>query len=654
MEWKKILINRKLAGILIVLFIVQMFVFGDQIRKNDSKWEERNGQAYEVYLKEQEQRHIDTYHAKVQAVMEQADALNGISIFAQDESFSKRNVAQTKKAFEPLLDLELTYVKGRTVTEFFSFRFGGMCAFVCGILIAFALSEVMQKSIRRITYPTRHGRLRLAFEKIAALFTWAFGITLLFQSGIFLEGLVLFRENPLTLLSCPAQTFSCLADFPLKIPVWQALLLYLLYRTWILSAAMTAAWALALLLDHVILAAGVLGGFIAAEYFLFIKIDTNNVWKLLKFCNIWYETAESGYFTDYHNLNVLEYAVDRNAAIIMVLAAVYLISVAAGITVCCRRYPCDSKVRRLQRTLLAVKVRMERLRGRFLEKRSLTGMECYKVLISQKGMAAILLLSLLLCYRADFTQIRRSTQQELYYAFMDHYQGEPGEASDREIAELADKLEKIDLTFAQQYAEAADADTRITLSLWYSSFDEERLFLKQIQEQTEYLKNKYQESGIRVWYVNLYGYDHLLEDDDAMLNLGMLIAVLWLCIAAYLGEGRSGMACMINSCYREKALYRTKLRLAVIFTSLLYAAVRVFAIFSVAAVYGIYGAGAPVQSIPALADIRVHCTVWQYFLFRYAGVYLGFLVIAMIVCKVLETIVCKKGLRNGIKNRKFI
>ena len=139
-----------------------------------------------------------------------------------------------------------------------------------------------------------------------------------------------------------------------------------------------------------------------------------------------------------------------------------------------------------------------------------------------------------------------------------------------------------------------------------------------------------------------------------MLNLGMLIAVLWLCIAAYLGEGRSGMACMINSCYREKALYRTKLRLAVIFTSLLYAAVRVFAIFSVAAVYGIYGAGAPVQSIPALADIRVHCTVWQYFLFRYAGVYLGFLVIAMIVCKLLETIVCKKGLRNGIKNRKFI
>ncbi|MCM1103788.1 MAG: hypothetical protein NC409_06730 [Clostridium sp.] len=652
MEWKKILINRKMLGLILVLFLAQMIVFGTDCDKNDRRWQERTGQTYEAYLKEQELAHMDAYRAKIQAVMEQADAMNGISIFAAKDSFSKRNVTKTKEAFEPLLDLELTYVKGRTVTEFFSFRFGWLCAFLCGLAITLELSEIRKKKVRSITFPTEYGRLRLAFEKAGALFLWAFAVTVLFQIGIFLEGLVLFRENPVAVLSCPAQTFACLADFPLKITVGQALVLYLLYRTVILYAAMAAAWAVVLLFDHMVLAIGALGAFIAAEYFLYTRIDGNHVLKLLKYCNIWYQTAESDYFTKYQNLNVFEHAVNRNAAILTALTAVILIGMTAGILVCCRRYPCSSKVNRLHQAVNTLKTKLESFRGRILEKLPLAGMECYKVLVSQKGIVAILLLVLLLCYRADLTQIKRSTQMELYYAFMDQYMGEPGEDSDREIARLADKLEQVDLTFAQEYAVAEESDTRIVLSMWYESFEEERKFLRQIQEQTEYLKNKYQESGIHVWYVNLSGYNYLLQDDDAMLNLGLLIVMLWLCIGMYVGENGSGMACMINSCWREKALYRTKLRLAVLFASCIYAAVRLYEILSVEILYGIRGIGAPVQSVMALSDVRIPCTVWQYFLARYTGMYLLFLALCVCVCKALETMGCKKGLFNGIKNRK--
>ncbi|MDE6419688.1 MAG: hypothetical protein K2K87_04070, partial [Lachnospiraceae bacterium] len=475
--------------------------------------------------------------------------------------------------------------------------------------------------------------------------------TFLFQAGIFGEGMLLFRENPLELLCCPAQTFACFADFSLKITMWQALVLYLLYRTVILYAIMVLVWSVALVFDHMVMAVGISGGFIAVEYFLYMKIDSNNVWKLLKYCNIWYQTAENDYFTKYQNLSVLEYAVNRNAAIMAALAAAYLLGAGAGLLICCRRYPCSSKVSRLHRALDAVKIKLENFRGHFLEKRSLTGMECYKVLISQKGLIAILLLAMLICYRADFTQVKRSTQQELYYAFMEHYLGEPGEDSDREIVQLADKLDQVDVIFAQQYAEAADADTRIVLSLWYGSYEEERLFLKQIQEQTESLKNISQKSGIAVWYVNLHSYEHLLQSDDAMLNLGLLLVILWNCIGMYLGENGSGMVCMINSSHREKFLYRTKIRVAMIITFAVYFAVLLFEIISVAAVYGIKGISAPVQSILALSDVHIHCTIWQYFFVRYLVKYLIFSLVCVVVCKALETVVCKKGLGNGIKNR---
>lgn len=655
MEWKKILVNRKLVGLIFLLFLLQMIVFWEDCRKNDRLWVERNDQTYEAYLREEEQQHIDAFHDMVNEIMDQADAMNGISIFAQKDSFSNRNLALTKKAFEPLLDMELTYVKGRTITEFFSFRFGGLCALLCGLAIAFELSEVRKKRVLSITFPTEYGRLRLAFEKAEALFIWAFGVTFLFQVGILLEGMLLFHENPLRMLSCPAQTFACFAAFPLKVSVWQALILYLLYRTVILYVIMILAWSVALIFDHMVLAVGTCGGFFAVEYFLYAKIDGNNVWKLLKYCNVWYQTAESSYFTKYKNLNILEYAVNRNTVILIALAIAYLVGAGVGIWICCRRYPCSSKVSRIYRAISAVKVKIEKIRGIFLEKLSLAGMESYKVLIVQKGLTAILLLGVLLWYKADFTQVQRTTQQELYYEFMDHYLGEPGEESDREIEQLVHKLEQVDATFSREFIEGSpDAEARIVLSLWYDSFSEERLFLKQIQEQTESLKDISRESGIAVWYVNLHSYDHLLQNDDVMLNLGLLLVILWICTGMYIGENGSGMTCMINSCYRERFLYQTKRRVAMIVTSLIYVLVLLYEIISVAAVYEIKGIGAPVQSILALSGIRVRCTIWQYFLVRYAVKYVLFLAICFMACKALETIICKKGLLNGIKNRKSV
>lgn len=655
MEWKKILVNRKLLALMIVLFLMQTITFWQDCEKTDRKWIERYGQTYDTYLKEQELQHIDTYRAKVQAIMEQADAMNGISIFAQKDSFSNRNLALTKKAFEPLLNVELTYVKGRTVTEFFSFRFGGLCALLCGLAIAFELSEIRKKRVRSITFTTEYGKLRLALEKAGALLIWAFGVTFLFQTGILLEGVLLFREDPLRILFSPAQTFACFEAFPLKAAVWQVMILYLLYRTAILYVIMVLAWSVAMIFDHMVLAVGIGGVFFAAEYFLYANIDDNHVWKLLKYCNIWYQAAENSYFTKYKNLNILEYAVNRNTVMIIAMTIAYLSGAGVAIWISCTRYPCSSKVSRLHRMISAVKEKVEEIRGMCLEKLSLSGMEGYKVLVTQKGLLAMLLLGVLLYYKADFTQIQRSTQQEMYYEFMEHYLGEPDEDSAREIAQLVDRLEQIDVTFSRQLMdESLDAETKFVLSLWYDSFSEDRLFLKQIQEQTESLETISRESGIAVWYVNLYGYDHLLRNDDVMLNTGLLLVMLWICVGMYIGENGSGMACMLNSSYREKFLYRTKRRVAMTFTSLIYFVVLLYEIISVAVVYGISGVGAPVQSVLALSGVRFHCTIWQYFFVRYAVKCVLFLAICLIGCRVSETIICKKGLANGIKSRKSV
>ncbi|MEE1077615.1 MAG: hypothetical protein UIC64_01025 [Agathobacter sp.] len=491
MEWKKILANRKIIGVILILFVSQIILFGESVFQKDRSWFERYNESYEAYLQKEQQTHVDTYNDYIEGIIAQADTLNTLSVFSSTNSFSNDNLEKTKETYLPLLGLELSYVKGRTIIEFFSFKLGNWFALLCGFIIALEMSEICRNDVRKITFTMRYGKLRLALEKVGAMFPWAVVITLLFQGCVLIEGSIIFQENLFQILDCPAQTFSCFANFPLKVSTWQALALYTVYKAVILYVLMMLVWCVALLCNHMVSLVGICGGVLLVEFFLFTKIDATNVWKLLKFCNIWYQTAENDFFTQCNNLNIFEVAVNRNVIIGFGLFLTYALSLGIGTYIFCNRYPCSTKMGRLQKIVRGIVTKWENLKGKFLEHLSLSGMEMYKVFISQKGIVVIILLGILLGYRADFTQIRKSTQQEYYYRFIDTYLGEPGVASSKEIERISTKLEQIDEEYSQQMSDSnLSTGTKIELSIWYDSFSEEREFLNIIQEQTDSLKQR--------------------------------------------------------------------------------------------------------------------------------------------------------------------
>lgn len=649
MEWKKILANRKIIGVILILFVSQIILFGESVFQKDRSWFERYNESYEAYLQKEQQTHVDTYNDYIEGIIAQADTLNTLSVFSSTNSFSNDNLEKTKEDYLPLLGLELSYVKGRTIIEFFSFKLGNWFALLCGFIIALEMSEICRNDVRKITFTMRYGKLRLALEKVGAMFLWAVVITLLFQGCVLIEGSIIFQENLFQILDCPAQTFSCFANFPLKVSTWQALALYTVYKAVILYVLMMLVWCVALLCNHMVSLVGICGGVLLVEFFLFTKIDATNVWKLLKFCNIWYQTAENDFFTQYNNLNIFEVAVNRNVIIGFGLFLTYALSLGIGTYIFCNRYPCSTKMGRLQKIVRGIVTKWENLKGKFLEHLSLSGMEMYKVFISQKGIVVIILLGILLGYRADFTQIRKSTQQEYYYRFIDTYLGEPGVASSKEIEQISTKLAQIDEEYSQQMSDSnLSTGTKIELSIWYDSFSEEREFLNIIQEQTDSLEQISRESGVKVWYVNLYSYNYLLQMDDILLNLGLFLAIIWLCIGAYIGEKGSHMLKLIHSCKQENLLYRTKIRNVLLTATVFFLVVMLFQFITASVLYGIEGINAPVQSIIALSDIKIKCTIWQYFAVRYFLKYLFFIILCYSTCKVAEKFV--KGKRHGIKN----
>lgn len=657
MEWKKILFNRKLLALLLVFWLLSIIIFAVECDRKERLWQEQNHETYTEHLAKEQRQYRETFRERIQGIADQADSMEEISIFAREDSFSKRNAQLTKEAFEPLMQVELEELAGRTIEEFFFFRFGNICMLLCALLIAIALGETAKNGIRSITFATAHGRMRMALEKNGALLLWALILSSVYSLSIFVEGSLLFKESPMRLLFCPVQTFVGFENFPWRMVTWQAFVLYVLYRMIVLYVIMVLAWAICLLCDHIVLAVGFCSEFIGIEYFLYTYIADNHVLKLFKFCNVWYQAVENSYFTQYKNLNIMEYAVDRNVVILIALLIADFAGSAIGIYISCTRYPCGSKGNGMHRAIDRVKVKIEKMQGDFLEKLSLTGAETYKVLITQKGLVAILLLLLLIIYRADFTQVQRSTQQELYYEFINTYLGVPGQASQQEIKKWRDKLEQVDKIYEQKISEGPlSSEEAVSLSIWYGSYEEQRNFFSQIESQTKSLESVAEDRKIEVWYVNQHSYDHLMREGDTMLNVGLLFVILWICIGMYMGEKRRGMLAVIRSCSCEHMLYKAKYRVAIAVTSVVYLLVLLFEVITVAVVYEIRGLGAPVQSILKLSGIPFHITIWQYFLIRYIVRYVLTILFCFLVCKALENIVCsgKRGWKNGIKNRKSL
>lgn len=121
MEWKKILFNRKLLALLLVFWLLSIIIFAVECDRKERLWQEQNHETYTEHLAKEQRQYRETFRERIQGIADQADSMEEISIFAREDSFSKRNAQLTKEAFEPLMQVELEELAGRTIEEFFFF-----------------------------------------------------------------------------------------------------------------------------------------------------------------------------------------------------------------------------------------------------------------------------------------------------------------------------------------------------------------------------------------------------------------------------------------------------------------------------------------------------------------------------------------------------
>lgn len=617
MEWKKVLRKKNAVYLLLGLFLLQLFFFLYSVQ------DQRQPEQYDpTELQEQQEAernaYIEGFHERMEAIGEQADAMSGISIFSETDSFSQRNLRQTKADFEGMLSVQLVLFDCSFLEEYFSYKLLHGVAVLCAAVVAFVLVDENKPGLRSMIFASVNGRGRLVAERIGALLLWDGILALLFYGGTLLAGNAVLQGGLFRCLGYPIQSIPMFGNLPWKLGIGEFLLCYLACRWLLLFLITLVAWTLLYSIDHVVAAFGAAGLLGVAEYLLVRMVDANSPVNVLRYCNLWYLTAGVDFFTEYKNLNVFSHAVNKNVLIIctgVILGACFLAF--AFITGICR-YPNASAVSRLRRLFHRLLRKLRYRQGAFQEHLSLRGAEFYKILFSQKGFLVILVLLAVAVGQTDTTGVQRSAKQELYQEFMKEHEGVPDTEAEQELLALDEKLAEVQAAYEEderQYlqGELSEEDW-MSSCMRYEAFAPDRQLQEQLREITDYLQTLERERDIRGWYLNTSGYLHLLEDGNSLLYVLLFLGVVLLCSGTFSYEEKCGTR-MILRCSSEgrAVLYRKKIQVVVLLTAGLYLIMCALEIGAAADVYGISGLQAPVQSIMRLSFVPLRCSVGMFF-----------------------------------------
>lgn len=629
MEWKKILQRKGIMGIVFALWIFALFFYGysfQQIQNDDALLglTFSSQEEYESYFRE-----------KIGNLVAQADAMSGISIFAEQDSFSASNLQQTKADYIGLLGITPIFFDAEYIEDFLSFSLLNGIVVIVGTLVALALVDDKKRGIRPIIFACERGRGCLAIRKIGALALWSVLLVVVYYGSCLIMSGFLYGSNIMQQLAYPVQSIPMLVELPWRIDIGTFLCVYFTYRSVVLFIIMLLAWTVLFFFDNVILALGLIGGIGLLNFLIYTVVDSLHPWNILHYCNLWYQMSTASFFAEYKNLNLWDVAVNKEVVIATSWCIIVSVFVLIAFLVGKYKYPCASSFN--SNVFKRIKVWGDRIQifyRKRIEKLSILGTELYKVLMIQKGILVVWMVVFVLWSDTDYTRLTSTGYQDLYYDFLAKYAGVPTEESYQSIEEVEALLENVEANYmeAMEQYENGEIDSIVAWSMYYESYRNDRIFLREITTQTQHIEAM-MEKGISAGYVNKYAYSTFLNSGDTLINIVLILGVVLVSSSAFSMDNKNDIGSVVRSTvYGRENLFWKKVAIALLLSMLLFVISVVLEWSAIFSLYEVGGWDLPIQSIPELGFVSLNCSIGTFLFFMYVlkGLMIG--TVAMLTC----------------------
>lgn len=476
--------------------------------------------------------YVDNYQKNLDEKIKSCENQLKSSLFREKRSFEYLNLLKTRADMKKAYDQPVKISNGIWLEQLLDFQYTGFILLGISLLVVYSFFNEQKTGLLYLIRSSKSGRTPLFLRRVGILFLITqVSSALLYMATAVAAVMIHGGGSSITDRVCCDERYLLAGYGMSRLEYCIVLSLLAGFFCFVLSLL---AW---LVMSHFSNSNSGLIFFVilfGVEYLLYRQISSKSVLRFLKYINIAAFVDAGGVLSTYGNWgnSIWIISVVRTQAITAAVLTVVLFLL--GFYQIVWRHPA-SKRSLAERLFL----RFHAIVMLLLEKAPVTVKELYKMLISQKVMAALIILFWLAADIDAGNPVLYSTQMSYYKTFFDRAQG----------LTYGDELEDILRDYENEYEEFA-ASVDVTDKYGMQTVNYRRGMLEYLTQSVEYVKAK-NAQGIDAAVLMPYEYAAAFgakqKENQVYAALLCLAAAILLCSTFYSYEKKNGVTALIRT-----------------------------------------------------------------------------------------------------------
>ena len=493
------------------------------------------------------------YDSYLECIDQQARKMTGISLFADSDSFSYKNIAKTPGDFAHLKGSKLTPAPSKSVDMATGFQTTDIAAFLM-IMTVVVTIVTREKELDQIVLSrtTNKGRMPLGIAKLMTCFTASFIALILLYSVNLAAGYFTYGYGDLNRQIQSVYNFN---GCDLKITVIQYFGLFLLCKFGVYCLFAAIIYLITAVSNSSVKVYTILTIILAAEAVMYYTIPSASYLCPLKYINLIAFANTHDILAQYLNLNILGEPFGYNS--VFAIAVVVLLLTISIISVVC--YANQSVIRNRTKRL-SISIFKGKNTSLFLQ-------ECYKIFICGKVLFILIAFGAFVWFSYTPINDKFASADEIYYKqYMLKLEGELTAEKEQFLADEQAKFGQAE----------ADMQRELANGSWYAAMIYQNILapktaFDQVKSHAEYLKSNGGEFVYDTGYKLLTG-DESAGNKDATLALTALAMLICTLTYVYSIEYKTGAAVLLRTSPRGRgAVFVRKFVIGLIIVTVIYA-----------------------------------------------------------------------------------
>lgn len=596
-----------------------------------------NSDVQLIYDKEE---YIKEYAEYIDATINSADTMSGISIFAKKDSYSYKNITLTKEAFMRCKDITLENTNDTAFEQVMSSKVRYIFILVLIILATEEILVERKNGLWEVTYSETIYRKKAELRRIVSLFVVSLILQALFLISEFIVAFVKFGGfNDMNSL---VQTSIICKKFPYVISKWEFLIMYFflaLLGTFLVSLFVYMAFSL---FKEKLLGYALVIIVAVIEILCKLLIPTHTVLNILSYINIITIFMPEDYVTSYANFGMNSFIVNRFTLVMIMQAIVLLALVVAILWIKEKKRPYAGS-NRLEKIVNRLLNRFHK----FMADRTIYTKERYKLYILRMGIVFIIVLAAVVWNNFKIDAVSYTESEILYKNYCEKYEGKVTKEALLELESMKQEIANIDAEYQKAVANRDNSEESnenfMKILFILDSYKAKREAISLIEENIEYINNMQVNRGINVGLISQSAYNELLgaagKEKEEWSLLALFIIILLLSYNSFSQDKEN----LLYSLYKTtpngcKLVYKARNGIYVETMLILFIIFYGIRLGIIGVKYGFGKMLLPIQSIYILEQVQLNIPIILYLIF-YLAIRLGVIISIYNIVKCISIVI---------------